>query len=106
MSSMCFLVGLLWVVVNSLGATILLLIVVSGMVLCALDDNRKGWLLDEHIDLWATYLWLTRQTNMDWVMMRDCLEEKIPVVLKETGVFEKKNIDPAKYKISFKARLL
>ncbi|GJY39185.1 phospholipase-like protein, partial [Tanacetum coccineum] len=64
--------------------------------LCALDDNRKGWLLDEHIDLWVTYLWLTQQTDMDWAMMRDCLEEKIPVVLKGTGVFEKKNIDPAK----------
>ncbi|GJZ15676.1 phospholipase-like protein [Tanacetum coccineum] len=146
--------------------------------LCALDDNRKGWLLDEHIDLWVTYLWLTRQTDMDWAMvssyflalllqgsmplfyanndiyrvpwsnvervfipineplrhwslamfhicsgvvtfydsqrteggeyrkwylqMRDCLEEKIPVVLKGTSVFEKKIIDPANYKISFK----
>ncbi|GJT47213.1 phospholipase-like protein [Tanacetum coccineum] len=37
--------------------------------LCALDDNRKGWLLDEHIDLWVTYLWLTRQTDMDWAMV-------------------------------------
>nr|GFB16465.1 phospholipase-like protein [Tanacetum cinerariifolium]GFB16474.1 phospholipase-like protein [Tanacetum cinerariifolium]GFB17341.1 phospholipase-like protein [Tanacetum cinerariifolium] len=34
--------------------------------------------------------------------MRQCLEEKIHVVLKETGAFEKKNIDPAKYKISFR----
>ncbi|GJV41631.1 hypothetical protein Tco_1420071 [Tanacetum coccineum] len=34
--------------------------------------------------------------------MRQCLEEKIHVVLKETGVFEKKNIDLAKYKISFR----
>nr|GEZ24667.1 hypothetical protein [Tanacetum cinerariifolium] len=30
-----------------------------------------------------------------YLQMRDCLEEKIHVVLKETGVFEKKNIDPA-----------
>ncbi|GKE05390.1 hypothetical protein Tco_1397408, partial [Tanacetum coccineum] len=37
--------------------------------LCALDDNRKGWLLDKHIDLWVTYLWLTRQTDMDWAMV-------------------------------------
>ncbi|GJR48348.1 hypothetical protein Tco_1316451 [Tanacetum coccineum] len=37
------------VVVNSLGATILLLIVVSGNGLCALDDNCKGWLLDEFL---------------------------------------------------------
>ncbi|GKA10828.1 phospholipase-like protein [Tanacetum coccineum] len=136
--------------------------------LSALDDNHKGWLLDE----------LTRQTDMDWAMvssyflplllqgsmplfyanndiypvpwsnvervviptneplchwslamfhicsgvvtfydsesteggeyrkwylqMRDCLKEKILVVLKEMGVFEKKYIDPKKYKISFK----
>ncbi|GJZ92275.1 hypothetical protein Tco_0664340 [Tanacetum coccineum] len=31
-----------------------------------------------------------------YLKMRECLEEKLPVVLKETGVFEKKNIDPAK----------
>ena len=37
-----------------------------------------------------------------YLQMRDCLEEKIHVVLIETGVFAKKNIDPAKYKISFK----
>nr|GEZ08628.1 phospholipase-like protein [Tanacetum cinerariifolium] len=70
--------------------------------LCTLNDNHKGWLLDEYTDLWATYLWLTQQTDMDWAMMRDCLEGKIHVVLKETDVFEKKNIDAAKYKISFK----
>nr|GEX27282.1 phospholipase-like, aminotransferase-like mobile domain protein [Tanacetum cinerariifolium] len=115
-------------------------------VLSALDDNRKGWLLDEHIDLWVTYfgspdipisirLPLLLQGSMRFFMltmiytryhgvmlsgerteggeyhkwylqMRDCLEEKIPMVLKETGVFEKKNIDPAKYKISFQVRLL
>nr|GEV37767.1 hypothetical protein [Tanacetum cinerariifolium] len=49
--------------------------------LCALDDNRKGWLLDK---------------------MKVCLEEKILVVLKEKGVFEKKSIDIAKYMVSFK----
>ncbi|GKD13372.1 phospholipase-like protein [Tanacetum coccineum] len=58
--------------------------------LCALDDNHKEWLLDEHIDLWVTYLWLTRQTDMDWAMVNK---------LKAGNT---KNIDPAKYKISFK----
>ncbi|GJU68158.1 phospholipase-like protein [Tanacetum coccineum] len=148
--------------------------------LCGLDDNRKGWLVDEHIELWIMYMWHTRPSDMDWAMvssyflplllrgstpkfyannaiylvgwsnvervfipinepkrhwslaifhicsgiafydsektiathdkefrpwylkMRQCLEEKILVVLKETGVFRKKNIDPAKYKISFR----
>nr|GEW54808.1 phospholipase-like protein [Tanacetum cinerariifolium] len=46
--------------------------------LSALDDNRKGWLLDEHIDLWVTYLWLTRQTDIDWVMVSSCF---LPLLL-------------------------
>nr|GEV57975.1 phospholipase-like protein [Tanacetum cinerariifolium] len=37
-----------------------------------------------------------------YLKMRECLEEKLSVVLKKTGVFEKKNIDPAKYKISIR----
>nr|GEV72309.1 phospholipase-like protein [Tanacetum cinerariifolium] len=37
-----------------------------------------------------------------YLKMRQSLEEKILVVLKETGVFEKKIIDPEKYKISFR----
>nr|GEY79452.1 hypothetical protein [Tanacetum cinerariifolium] len=37
-----------------------------------------------------------------YLKMRECLEEKLLVVLKETGVFEKKNIDSTKYKISFR----
>nr|GEX28296.1 phospholipase-like protein [Tanacetum cinerariifolium] len=41
--------------------------------LCALDDNRKGWLLNE-----VTYLWLTRHTNMDWAMVSSYL---LPLLL-------------------------
>nr|GEW71207.1 phospholipase-like, aminotransferase-like mobile domain protein [Tanacetum cinerariifolium] len=37
-----------------------------------------------------------------YLKMRKCLEEKIHVVLEKTGVFEMKNIDPAKYKICFR----
>ncbi|GJV26764.1 phospholipase-like protein [Tanacetum coccineum] len=146
--------------------------------LCGLDDHRKGWLVDEHIDLWVMYMWHTREFDMDWAVvscyflalllqgslpkfyanndlypvawsdvervfipinesqrhwslamfhicsgivtfydseithdeefhtwylnMRECLAAKIPVILRETGVFEKKNIDPAKYNISFR----
>ncbi|GJS44167.1 phospholipase-like, aminotransferase-like mobile domain protein [Tanacetum coccineum] len=80
--------------------------------LCALDDNRKGWLLDEslamfHICSGVVTFYDSERTEggecRKWYLqMRDYLEEKIHVVLKETGVFEKKNIDPAKYKISFK----
>nr|GEW51437.1 phospholipase-like protein [Tanacetum cinerariifolium] len=143
--------------------------------LCGLDDNHKGWLVDEYIELWIMYMWHTRPSDMDWAMvsyyflplllqesmpkfcannaiyavgwsnvervfipinepkrhwslttfhicsgivtfydneksnathdkefrqwylkMRQCLEENILVVLKETCVFQKKNIDPAK----------
>nr|GEX27596.1 hypothetical protein [Tanacetum cinerariifolium] len=52
--------------------------------LCRLDDNCKGWLVDE------VFIPINEPK-------RHCVfEEKIPVVLKETDVIEKKNIDPAK----------
>ncbi|GJW16959.1 hypothetical protein Tco_0024395 [Tanacetum coccineum] len=37
--------------------------------LCGLDDHRKGWLVDEHIDLWVMYMWHTREFDMDWVVI-------------------------------------
>ncbi|GKD98445.1 phospholipase-like protein [Tanacetum coccineum] len=37
-----------------------------------------------------------------YLNMRECLAAKIPIIIKETGVFEKKIIDPAKYNISFR----
>ncbi|GKB49228.1 hypothetical protein Tco_0899981, partial [Tanacetum coccineum] len=64
--------------------------------LCGFDDNRKGWLVDEHIDLWVTYLWHTRQSDMDWAMV-SCYFLQL---LLQGSSF--KNIDPAKYKISFR----
>ena len=39
----------------------------------------------------------------EWYLtMRRCLREKLPLILKETGVFEKKGIDPDRYRISFR----
>ncbi|GJR61600.1 phospholipase-like protein [Tanacetum coccineum] len=37
--------------------------------LCGLDDNRKGWLVDEHIELWIMYMWHTQPSDMDWAMV-------------------------------------
>ncbi|GJU71996.1 phospholipase-like protein [Tanacetum coccineum] len=95
--------------------------------LCGLDDNRKGWLVDEvfipinepkrhwslamfHIcsgivtfyDSEKTIATYEKELRPWYLKMRQCLEEKIRMVLKETGVFEKKIIDPTKYKISFR----
>ncbi|GKC95073.1 phospholipase-like protein [Tanacetum coccineum] len=92
--------------------------------LCGLDDNRKGWLVDEvfipineqkrhwslamfHICSGIVTFYDSEDTHdfefRTWYLkMRECLEEKLLVVLKETGVFEKKNIDPSKYKIYFR----
>ncbi|GKC62850.1 phospholipase-like protein, partial [Tanacetum coccineum] len=92
--------------------------------LCGLDDNRKGWLLEEvfipinepkrhwslamfHICSGIVTFYDSEETHdgefCPWYLKRrECLEEKFHVVLKETSVFEKKNIDPAKYKISFR----
>ncbi|GKC50098.1 phospholipase-like protein, partial [Tanacetum coccineum] len=95
--------------------------------LCGLDDNHKGWLVDEvfipinepkchwslaifHICSGIVTFYNSEKTiathdkefRLWYLKMRQCLEEKILVVLKETGVFGKKNIDPARYKISFR----
>ncbi|PWA56063.1 phospholipase-like protein [Artemisia annua] len=146
--------------------------------LAGLDNNRSGWLRDEHIDLWVMYMWHFRPNNADWCMvscyfltillqgsmplfyatnvvydyawadvervfipinepfthwslavfyiqtgevvfyvsgetydveyrewyftMRRCLRENLPFILKETGVFEKKGIDPTSYRINFR----
>ncbi|GJY84175.1 hypothetical protein Tco_0497551, partial [Tanacetum coccineum] len=64
--------------------------------LWGVDDHRKGWLVNFEKSN-ATH---DKEFRLWYLKMRQCLEEKIHVVLKETGVFEKKNIDPAKYKIS------
>nr|GEU93096.1 phospholipase-like protein [Tanacetum cinerariifolium] len=37
-----------------------------------------------------------------YLKIRNCLEEKLPMVLKETSVFEKKIFNPEKYNISFR----
>ncbi|PWA44198.1 ulp1 protease family, C-terminal catalytic domain-containing protein [Artemisia annua] len=37
--------------------------------LIGLDDKRKGWLRDEHIDLWIAYMWHTRPDDRDWSMV-------------------------------------
>nr|GEV75919.1 phospholipase-like protein [Tanacetum cinerariifolium] len=55
--------------------------------------------LYDHREASATH---DKEFHLWYLKMRQCLEEKIPVVLKETSVFKKKNIDLAKYKISFR----
>ncbi|GJW49023.1 phospholipase-like protein [Tanacetum coccineum] len=37
--------------------------------LIRLDDNRLGWLHEEHIDLWVWYMWHFRQSCQDWLMV-------------------------------------
>ncbi|GJT38995.1 phospholipase-like protein [Tanacetum coccineum] len=89
--------------------------------LCGLDDNRQGWLVDEvfilinepkrHWPLLMFYICSGIVTFYDseksnathdkefrpwYLKMRQCLEDKILVVLKETRIFEKKIIDLAK----------
>ncbi|GJU20857.1 phospholipase-like protein [Tanacetum coccineum] len=38
--------------------------------LIGLDDERLGWLVDDHIKLWVWYMWHFRQSCDDWSMVR------------------------------------
>ncbi|GKD62536.1 phospholipase-like protein [Tanacetum coccineum] len=37
--------------------------------LVCLDPARKGWLTEEHIDLWVDYMWHVRPENSNWAMV-------------------------------------
>ncbi|GJX16758.1 phospholipase-like protein [Tanacetum coccineum] len=37
--------------------------------LIRLDDERLGWLVDDHIELWVWYMWHFRQSFDDWSMV-------------------------------------
>ncbi|GJR17101.1 phospholipase-like protein [Tanacetum coccineum] len=80
-------------------------------VFIPINEPRRHWSLAMfHICSKIVTFYDTKKSNAThdnefrpwYLKMRQCLEEKIHVVLKETGVFEKKNVDPAKYKISFR----
>ncbi|GKA59537.1 hypothetical protein Tco_0758850 [Tanacetum coccineum] len=38
--------------------------------LVCLDPCRKGWLSEEHIDLWVDYMWHGRRENANWAMVK------------------------------------
>ncbi|GJX21107.1 phospholipase-like protein, partial [Tanacetum coccineum] len=37
--------------------------------LVCLDPPKKGWLLDDHIDLWVEYMWHVRPKSSDWAIV-------------------------------------
>ncbi|GKA79856.1 retrovirus-related pol polyprotein from transposon TNT 1-94 [Tanacetum coccineum] len=39
------------------------------LALACLDPSRKGWLSEEHIDLWVNYMWHGRPDNANWAMV-------------------------------------
>ncbi|GKA78945.1 hypothetical protein Tco_0785482 [Tanacetum coccineum] len=39
------------------------------LTLACLDPSRKGWLSEEHIDLWVDYMWHERPDNANWAMV-------------------------------------
>ncbi|GJV54712.1 hypothetical protein Tco_1455717, partial [Tanacetum coccineum] len=39
------------------------------LALACLDPSRKGWLSEEHIDLWVDYMWHGRPDNANWAMV-------------------------------------
>ncbi|GJS66513.1 hypothetical protein Tco_0681077 [Tanacetum coccineum] len=72
------------------------------LTLACLDPSRKGWLNEDHIDLWVDYMWNRRPDNANWAMVSDVDQERLPVILLGAKVFDKKGIDPTNYCIRFK----
>ncbi|GKD20843.1 hypothetical protein Tco_1222546 [Tanacetum coccineum] len=96
--------------------------------LVCLDPTKKGWIMDEHIELWVNYMWHFRPHDDDWAMvcgyfvqllLQDSIpswyangslykvswcnveEAKFPKVMMQAKVFDQKGIDYTRYTISF-----
>ncbi|GJW26012.1 phospholipase-like protein [Tanacetum coccineum] len=37
--------------------------------LVCLDPRKKGWIMDEHVELWENYMWHVRPQDADWAMV-------------------------------------
>ncbi|GJZ08071.1 phospholipase-like protein, partial [Tanacetum coccineum] len=37
--------------------------------LVCLDPRKKGWIIDEHVELWVNYMWHVRPQDADWAMV-------------------------------------
>ncbi|GJS94275.1 hypothetical protein Tco_0801243 [Tanacetum coccineum] len=97
--------------------------------LVCLDPTRKGWLMDEHIDLWVDYMWHVRPHDAKWAMVSSyfvqlLLQNGMPLwyvngesysialtkankgrlleVLELVNVFNKKGIDKSTYCVTFR----
>ncbi|GKE53468.1 phospholipase-like protein, partial [Tanacetum coccineum] len=79
-------------------------------VFIPINEPKRHWFAMFHICLGIVTFYDSEKSNSThdkefrlwYLKMRQCLEDKILVVLKETGVFEKKNSNLEKYKISFR----
>ncbi|GJT21510.1 hypothetical protein Tco_0891447 [Tanacetum coccineum] len=39
--------------------------------LVCLDPTKKGWIMDEHVELWVNYMWHFRPYDADWAMNKN-----------------------------------
>ncbi|GKE53284.1 hypothetical protein Tco_1488440 [Tanacetum coccineum] len=37
--------------------------------LVCVDPTKKGWIMDEHVELWVNYMWHFRPHDVDWAMV-------------------------------------
>ncbi|GKD10557.1 phospholipase-like protein [Tanacetum coccineum] len=76
-------------------------------VFIPINEPKRHWFLAQfHIQSGNVTFYDSQKTYdpkfRPWyVKMRSCLESKLPVVLKQTGVFASKGIDPTSYSLKF-----
>nr|GEV48785.1 phospholipase-like protein [Tanacetum cinerariifolium] len=47
-------------------------------ILVCLDPTKKGWIMDEHVELWVNYMWHFRPHDADWAMVGGYFVQLIP----------------------------
>lgn len=80
----------------------------SLQVFIPINEPKKHWSVAQfHIHsgivIFYDSVYVCEEEGRDWYLkMRNCLEVHLPLILQETGVFDKKRIDPENYKIGFR----
>ena len=93
---------------KSLCPTNLIYFLYTLQVFIPINEPKKHWSVAQfHIQsgnvIFYDSLYRCEEEGRDWYLkMRNCLSINLPRILLETGVFDKKQIDPENYKISFR----
>ncbi|PWA68720.1 hypothetical protein CTI12_AA302430 [Artemisia annua] len=77
-------------------------------ILMPINEPKKHWFVAHFeiqtgvVTFYNSSVTFAHETRDWYLLMRSCLETRLPEVLQQTNVFETKGINPATYRITFR----